>query len=300
MSLLTVQELVRATHGALIGGDLGVPVTGVSIDSRSLAVGEAFFAIRGDRLDGHAYVRDAAARGASCLVVHALPDEIPLDVPVILVDDTTRALGRLAAFHHSRFSLPVVAVTGSNGKTTTKEMIAAILAGLGPGLKAGGRWGCFWGALGENLTNHRPVVEGEHVLADDLVGFVALAGDEEKVARAGPIECGSDGGVPVRHHSTALQVGPHSADAGDDLLDDGRWILAPRVVRGHPQPVGEPRGDPAHDGALPPIPVAAAAEDDAQAAAGELSRGREHALQGVGSMGVVHHDEKRLPRPHPL
>jgi UDP-N-acetylmuramyl pentapeptide synthase len=61
MSLLTVQELVRATHGAPIGGDLGC-VTGVSIDSRSLAVGEAFFAIRGNRLDGHAYVR--TPRGA--------------------------------------------------------------------------------------------------------------------------------------------------------------------------------------------------------------------------------------------
>ena len=145
MSLLTVQELVRATHGALIGGDLGVPVTGVSIDSRSLAVGEAFFAIRGYRLDGHAYVRDAAARGASCLVVHALPDEIPLDVPVILVDDTTRALGRLALFHRSRFAVPVVAVTGSNGKTTTKEMIAAILAGLGPVLKPEGSFNNQWG-----------------------------------------------------------------------------------------------------------------------------------------------------------
>lgn len=145
MSLLTVQELVRATRGALVGGDLGVPVTGVSIDSRSLEVGEAFVAIRGYRLDGHAFVKDAAARGASCLVVHTLPDEIPLGIPVILVDDTTRALGRLAAFHRSRFSLPVVAVTGSNGKTTTKEMIAAILAALGPVLKPEASFNNQWG-----------------------------------------------------------------------------------------------------------------------------------------------------------
>lgn len=145
MSLLTVQEVVRVTHGALVGGDLGVPVTGVSIDSRSLAVGEAFFAIRGYRLDGHAFLKDAATRGASCLVVHALPDEIPLHVPVILVDDTTRALGRLAAFHRGRFSLPIVAVTGSNGKTTTKEIIAAILASLGPVLKAEGSFNNQWG-----------------------------------------------------------------------------------------------------------------------------------------------------------
>lgn len=145
MSLLTVQEVVRALHGALVGGDLGVPVTGVSIDSRSLEVGEAFFAIRGYRLDGHAFVGDAAARGASCLVVHHLPDEIPLHVPVILVEDTTRALGRLALFHRNRFSVPVVAVTGSNGKTTTKEMVAAILAGLGPVLKSEASFNNQWG-----------------------------------------------------------------------------------------------------------------------------------------------------------
>ncbi len=57
MPLFTVQDIVRATRGALVAGDLGVPVTGVSIDSRALGVGEAFFAIRGHRLDGHAFWR---------------------------------------------------------------------------------------------------------------------------------------------------------------------------------------------------------------------------------------------------
>ncbi len=155
MSLLTVQEVVRAVHGALVGGDLGVPVTGVSIDSRTLGVGEAFFAIRGHRQDGHAFVKDAAARGAACLVVHHLPDEVPLHVPVILVDDTTRALGRLALFHRSRFALPVVAVTGSNGKTTTKEMVAVILGARGPVLKPEGSFNNQWG-LPLTLLGLRP------------------------------------------------------------------------------------------------------------------------------------------------
>src|SRR5262245_38145305 len=135
MALLTVEDIVRGTKGALISGDLGVPVAGVSIDSRTLAVGEAFFAIRGHHLDGHAYLRDAVARGAACLVVHALPDDPSLSAPVVLVDETTRALGRLAAYHRARFSLPVAAVTGSNGKTTTKELMASILGALGPVLK---------------------------------------------------------------------------------------------------------------------------------------------------------------------
>jgi len=128
MPLFAVQDIVRATQGALVAGDLGVPVTGVSIDSRTLTVGEAFFAIRGHRLDGHAFLADAAGRGASCVVVEALPDDVPVNVPLVLVEDTTRALGRLAAWHRARFSVPVVAVTGSNGKTTTKELAAAVLA----------------------------------------------------------------------------------------------------------------------------------------------------------------------------
>ena len=124
----TVRDIVRATQGALVAGDLGIPVTGVAIDSRSLVVGEAFFAIRGHRLDGHAFLTEAAARGAACLIVHTLPDEPPANVPLVLVEETTRALGKLAAWHRSRFSIPVVAITGSNGKTTTKELTAAVLA----------------------------------------------------------------------------------------------------------------------------------------------------------------------------
>ena len=128
LSPFTVQDIVRATQGALVAGDLGIPVTGVSIDSRSLNVGEAFFAIRGHRLDGHGFLADAAARGAACMVVHALPDDVPANVPLVLVEDTTHALGRLAAWHRGRFAIPVVAVTGSNGKTTTKELAAGVLA----------------------------------------------------------------------------------------------------------------------------------------------------------------------------
>ena len=101
MAPLSVEDVVRGTQGALVAGDLGVPVTGVSIDSRRLAIGEAFFAIRAAR-DGHDFLRDAAAHGAACLVVHTLPDDLPPSVPTVLVDDTTRALGRLAAYHRAR------------------------------------------------------------------------------------------------------------------------------------------------------------------------------------------------------
>src|SRR2546430_2911005 len=145
MPPFTVQDIVRATRGALVAGDLGVPVTGVSIDSRALGVGEAFFAIRGHRLDGHAFLADGAGRGAACLVVDTPPDDAPANVPLVLVEDTTKALGLLAAYHRARFSIPLVAVTGSNGKTTTKELIAGVLGVRWHVLKPTGSFNNQWG-----------------------------------------------------------------------------------------------------------------------------------------------------------
>ena len=145
MAAFSIQELVRATEGALVSGDLGVAVSGVSIDSRTLQVGEAFFAIVGHRLNGHAFLGDAAARGAACVVVHALPDEPPVHVPLVLVEDTTRSLGRLAAWHRSKFSVPIVAITGSIGKTTAKELTAAVLATRWEVLKPASSFNNQWG-----------------------------------------------------------------------------------------------------------------------------------------------------------
>jgi UDP-N-acetylmuramoyl-tripeptide--D-alanyl-D-alanine ligase len=182
----TVQDIVRASQGALVAGDLGIPVTGVSIDSRSLAVGEAFFAIRGHRLDGHAFLSEAAARGASCLVVHTLPDDVPANVPLVLVEETTLALGRFGAWHRGRFQIPVVAVTGSNGKTTTKELAAGVLATrwnvLRPERSFNNQWGLpltllqlgpeHQAAVLEIGTNARGEIAALTALATPTVGVV--------------------------------------------------------------------------------------------------------------------------------
>jgi UDP-N-acetylmuramoyl-tripeptide--D-alanyl-D-alanine ligase len=175
----TVQDIVRATQGALVAGDLGIPVTGVSIDSRSLAVGEAFFAIHGHHLDGHAFLGDAAARGAACLVVHALPDEIPANVPLVLVDDTTRALGKLAAWHRGRFAIPVVAVTGSNGKTTTKELAAGVLSTrwevLRPERSFNNQWGLPLTLLRLSPEHQATVLEIGSNARGEVAALAALA-----------------------------------------------------------------------------------------------------------------------------
>jgi UDP-N-acetylmuramoyl-tripeptide--D-alanyl-D-alanine ligase len=188
MAAFSIQELVRATEGALVSGDLAVPVAGVSIDSRTLQVGEAFFAIVGHRLDGHAFLADAAARGAACVVVHTLPDEPPANVPLVLVEDTTRSLGKLAAWHRSRFSVPVVGITGSIGKTTVKELTAAVLATRWDVLKPASSFNNQWGlpltllrlgaehgaAVVEIGTNQAGEIATLSAIAKPTIGVVTL------------------------------------------------------------------------------------------------------------------------------
>jgi UDP-N-acetylmuramoyl-tripeptide--D-alanyl-D-alanine ligase len=121
--------LDTATAAALVGGRaLGgnVPFRRVSSDSRSLEPGDLFVALRGERFDGHDYVPSALAQGAAAaLVADARAGEFA--GPLIAVADPLFALGRLAAAWRSRFALPLAVVVGSNGKTTVKEMTAAIL-----------------------------------------------------------------------------------------------------------------------------------------------------------------------------
>jgi UDP-N-acetylmuramoyl-tripeptide--D-alanyl-D-alanine ligase len=120
-----------------------IPVQNVCTDSRAARPGDLFFAIRGERFDGHNFVTEVAAKGAAAVVVErdkvrspafrrspeppegGTPDEPAC--AVLVVDNTRAALGRLAAAYRREFQLPVIAVAGSNGKTTTKELIAAVL-----------------------------------------------------------------------------------------------------------------------------------------------------------------------------
>ncbi len=119
-------ELVRVTGGRQVGSGPQV-FSSVSIDTRTLKPGDFYFALRGKRLDGHQFVADALKLGAAGVVVER-EDAVPAGAPAIVVDDTTLALGRFAAAYRAKFDIPVFAVTGSNGKTTTKEMLAAILS----------------------------------------------------------------------------------------------------------------------------------------------------------------------------
>ncbi|MDJ0781684.1 MAG: UDP-N-acetylmuramoyl-tripeptide--D-alanyl-D-alanine ligase [Desulfosarcinaceae bacterium] len=130
-----LDDLLRATRGRLAYGDPGAGFESVGIDSRRLAPGAVFVAIQGEVHDGHRFCGDVVAGGCRCLVVNP-KTEIVLDhaawraagVACIEVDDTTRALGALARYHRRRCPAKVVAITGSNGKTSTRRMTAGVAA----------------------------------------------------------------------------------------------------------------------------------------------------------------------------
>jgi UDP-N-acetylmuramoyl-tripeptide--D-alanyl-D-alanine ligase len=197
----SLAALAQACGGRLAGTD--TLFGGVSIDSRTLSAGDLFVAIRGERFDGHDFAAAARDRGASGLLVSR-----PLDVglPQVVVDDTLRALADGATAWRRQFVLPLVGVGGSNGKTTTKELLASILRRLGPCLATQGNLNNHIGvpltlfrlsaehrfAVIEMGANHPGEIAALAAVAGPTVGLVTNAGAEhlegfgslEGVARA--------------------------------------------------------------------------------------------------------------------
>ncbi|MDY6861987.1 MAG: UDP-N-acetylmuramoyl-tripeptide--D-alanyl-D-alanine ligase, partial [Thermodesulfobacteriota bacterium] len=129
--MFKVNDVIKATGGKIIKDMSGITFSGVSLDSRTINPGELFIAVRGRWLDGHDFAENAFKKGAKGILVENNSKIIPRinkrQILIIGVNDTIKALGDLAHYHRKRFKIPVIAVTGSNGKTTTKELIANIL-----------------------------------------------------------------------------------------------------------------------------------------------------------------------------
>ncbi len=138
--MFTPSEIALATNGRIIGSAAG-EVTGISTDSRSVAPGQLFVPLRGECFDGHSYIDEVIEKGVTTILAeeqwlkgHTVSDTLTC----IAVKNSLLALGDLAAEWRRRFDIPIIGVTGSNGKTTVKEMLATILELTGPGLKTSG------------------------------------------------------------------------------------------------------------------------------------------------------------------
>ncbi len=151
---LTMEDVIAASGGRRLATAHAGTLAGVSIDSRTLEPGQLFVAIVGPRFDGHDFLAQAVERGAAAALVHR-EVALPPGVDVVRVADTTQALGSLAAHLRLAAEVPVLAITGSTGKTTTKEMAAAFLETRGPVLKTRGNLNNQWG-LPLTLLGLRP------------------------------------------------------------------------------------------------------------------------------------------------
>lgn len=130
---LTTEEIVKAVSGILVNGDMGIPFRGICTDTRILEPGYIFWALEGKKFDGHDFWKVALERGAKGLLIHRIPEdmkleELPKTVSVILVRNTLFALGELAKNYREKKGFRVIAITGSCGKTTTKEILSSLLS----------------------------------------------------------------------------------------------------------------------------------------------------------------------------
>jgi len=182
-----LSEVAAAMVGRLNGADRSFK--GVSIDSRTLKPGELFIALRGPHFDGHVFVASAAGRGAAGAVV-----EKACDAPIaqIVVGDSVAALAALARVWRERSAATVIGVGGSNGKTTTKELLASILAGAAPTLATRGNLNNHFGvpltllrlepghrfAVIEMGANHPGEIAALAAIAQPAIALVTNAGDE--------------------------------------------------------------------------------------------------------------------------
>jgi UDP-N-acetylmuramoyl-tripeptide--D-alanyl-D-alanine ligase len=212
---LTLADIARRLGASLHGAD--APIARVISDTRQLQAGDLFVALKGERFDGHDYVQRAASLGAAGSLVSRLVEGGGAQ---LVVPDTLVGLQRLAASRRAEFAQPVVAVTGSSGKTTTKQLLAAVFAARGPVLATEGNLNNHIGvpltlmrladtqrtAVIEMGANHAGEIAELAAIARPSVGIITQAGDahlegfgsREGVAKAkGELFAALDGGVAI-------------------------------------------------------------------------------------------------------
>ncbi len=147
-NLLCLNDIRAVVSGNLLqGGD--VAFSSICTDSRTICPGQLFWALRGENFDGHSFVKAAVDKGAVCAVVEYLPEGLPTDFPILQVDDSLKGLGAFARWYKRRLGFKVFAITGSCGKTTTKELLISILKTT---FNATGTKGNFNNLIGLPLT----------------------------------------------------------------------------------------------------------------------------------------------------
>ncbi len=206
--LCTAQELAEAVGGTVVRGDPQLSCSAVTTDSREPTPKSLFIALRGPNFDGARFCRQAAAAGSRLLLVsktawqEGLVGELPKRCTVVVAEDTLRALGDLAAWHRRRFTARVIAVTGSNGKTSTRELIVAVLGGGPAVLSNHGNFNNLVGMpralLGLSNGHHHAVMEMGMSAPGEIARLAQVAGPEVGViTNVHPVHLEGLGSLPA-------------------------------------------------------------------------------------------------------
>jgi len=188
---IPIEDVVSAAGGRLVG-TAAVSIHGASVDSRRVGPGSLFVALRGERVDGHAFVADAVRAGASAALVER---ELEIEVPQVVVDDALQALGDLAGWWRSRLDVRVAGITGSTGKTIAKEIVADVLSG---GLRTLRSEGNLNSVIGLPMTLLR--LDGTHEAAVLEMGMYTTGEIARMVEIARP-----EVGIVLAVHATHLE-----------------------------------------------------------------------------------------------
>ncbi len=249
---LKVSDIIGATQGRLVAGSPQGTVSGISTDTRGLQAGQAFLALVGERFDGHDFLRPAVQGGASAVIISRgdVADQL-VDFPgaVIIVADTLRALGELAAWHRSRLRGRVIGITGSCGKTTVKEMLGQVLSRH---LRGHYPESSFNNAIGLPLTILRAEVDDDYLILEMGTSGPGEIAHLASIARPdiGVVTCvgmthlaGLETIEGVAHEKENLVRG--LSDGGVAVLnaDDPRVAAMAEVARGRVVSFGLGEGD---------------------------------------------------------
>lgn len=190
-----LSDIAHLLHGKLIGTD--TEFAGVSLDSRKIEAGQLFIAVKGEKVDGHDFLENALSRGAAgALVSHA----VKTDLPQVVVNDVRVALGKIASHYRQTLSMPIIGLTGSCGKTTTKALIASILAQCGNVHATTGTLNNDYGMpltlLGANKNNDYVVLEMGANHHDEIAYLTHIARPTiALITNAGPVHLEGFGSI---------------------------------------------------------------------------------------------------------
>ncbi len=218
MTLFSADDLMHASAGTMT-----VPfhAGGVSIDTRTLQPGDLFVALQTDHGDGHAHVADAVAKGAAGAMVHR-PHDLPEDASLLVVGDTLAGLTALGAFGRQRFTGSVAAITGSVGKTTTKEMLRLVLAASGRTQASVASYNNHWGVP---LTLARLPPDGDYGVVEigmnhpgEVAPLSLLAGPDVAVVTS--VEA-----AHIGHMGSLEAIADEKASVAQGVLQGGCVVL---------------------------------------------------------------------------